>query len=274
MGVLLAGCGQSSPTSSPPDPEVSSPAATGTQERPLPAPGSPAVFRFDSSVTPGILDSIEETLRYARADLGDAGPLVVHVYGTTDAFVGAHDVRAQEQARKDVEGGGYAFAGDGTIWIYAPTYARKQTNTRRLTLLHEYFHTVQASLAGPRGARAPLWLVEGSARYFEVRAGADRGYTYFDKEKQSEAVTLKTLGPLSSYETAGGATSRGGHGEAYTAGFVASDFLVQAKGVDALKRDFWTLLASTPDWHAAFASAFGMSVDDFYASFEANRPRL
>src|SRR5206468_3652659 len=123
-------------------------------------------------------------VKYARADLGDTGPLIVHVYGTPDAFVSAHDVRSQEQARKDIDGGGYAFAGQGAIWIYAPTYAKGPTNARRLTLLHEYFHTVQASLSGPRGARAPLWLVEGSARYFEVRTGADRGYTYFDKERE------------------------------------------------------------------------------------------
>lgn len=244
-----------------------------TKERPIAGSGSAVVIRHDSNVPPGILDSIEETVAYARREFGDSGSVVVHVYSTSETFIAAHEPRAQEQARKDIEGGAFALAGSGVIWIYTPTYAKSGTNSRRLTLLHEYFHTVQDSLSGPRRSQVPLWLVEGSARYFELRTGADRGYTYFDRERENEIAKSKALGPLAKYETEGASTARGGRGEAYTLGFVASDFLVQTKGVDTLKRYFWTLLASTPDWQTAFSKAFGTSVEDFYVAFEANRPK-
>lgn len=247
--------------------------AGATEDRPVAGPGSAVVIRHDANVPPGILDSIEETVAYARLEFGDSGPVVVHVYSTSEAFIAAHEPRAREQARKDIEGGAFALAGSGVIWIYTPTYAKAGTNSRRLTLLHEYFHTVQASLSGPKRATLPLWLVEGSARYFELRTGADRGYTYFDKERESQIIKSKALGPLAKYEREGASTARGGHGEAYTLGFVASDYLVQTTGVDALKRDFWTLVASTPDWKTAFLEAFGTSIEDFYVAFEAYRPK-
>lgn len=246
-------------------------AAGPSQDRPVAGSGSAVVIRHDPNVPPGILDSIEETMAYARQDFGDSGPIVVHVYSTSEAFIAAHEPRAREQARKDIEGGSFAQAGSGVIWIYTPTYAKSRTNSRRLTLLHEYFHTVQRSLSGPSRSRLPLWLVEGSAKYFEVRVGSDRGYTYFEKDRENNLVKSKALGPLAKYETEGASKARGGNGEAYTLGFVASDYLVQTKGVDALKRDFWTLLASTPDWKTAFTQAFGTSVEAFYADFEAQR---
>ena len=282
FAFMLGGCSAGSgttnvddPTSLAPEDDATDKANAGPiQERPIPAAGSAVVIRHDAAVPPGILDSVEETVAYARLDFGDSGPLVVHVYGTPEAFVSAYEPRAQEEARKDIEGGAFAFGGAGVIRIYSPTYAKSGTNSRRLTLLHEYFHTVQASLSGPpKRDRPPLWLVEGSATYFELRTGADRGYTYFDRQREDHILKSKTLGPLASYETEGGIAARGGHGEAYTVGFVACDYLVETKGVEALKRDFWALLASTPDWRGAFAKAFGSSVEEFYVAFEAYRAK-
>jgi hypothetical protein len=282
VALILAGCSPAKgpaigedPVASvaPPGDAADKAGPGGTKERPIATSGSTVVIRYDTSVPPGIVDSVAETVGYARVDFGDSGPLVVNVYGTSRAFVSAHEPRAQEQARKDIEGGGFAFGGAGVVWIYAPTYAKGGSNSRRLTLLHEYFHTVQASLSGPRRARPPLWLIEGSAKYFELRTGADRGYAYFDRQREDQMVKSKPLGPLASYETEGASPARGGHGEAYTLGFVASDYLVERSGVDALKHDFWALLASTPDWKLAFANAFGISVADFYVAFEAERPK-
>ena len=284
VAFMLGGCSAGSGTTNVDDP--TSPAAPEddatektnagpVQERPIPVAGSAVVMRHDSAVPPGILDSVEETVRYAHVDFGDSGPLVVHVYGTPEAFVSAHEPRAQERARKDIEGGAFAFGGSGVIRLYSPTYAKSATNSRRLTLLHEYFHTVQASLSGPpKRDRPPLWLVEGSATYFELRAGANRGYTYFDRQREDQILKSKALGPLASYETEGATAARGGHGEAYTVGFVACDYLVETKGVETLKRDFWALLASTPDWQGAFAEAFGISINEFYVDFEAYRAKL
>ena len=173
-----------------------------------------------------------------------------------------------------MEAGSFAFAGAGTIWIYAPSYAAQPITARRLAVLHEYFHTVQAYLSKQRSGRAPLWIIEGSAKYVEERIGADRGYSNFNKRREDQILRSKTLGPLASYETDGGVPSRGGHGEAYAVGFVAGDYLVQAKGADTLKREFWVALGSAPDWHKAFSTAFGYSPEDFYAAFESYRSTL
>ena len=56
-------------------------------------------------------------------------------------------------------------------------------------------------------------------------------------------------------------------------GFLASEYLVNTKGLDALARMVWTE-QRTKDWRAAFASAFGESVDQFYANFEVYRRTL
>lgn len=267
-----------------PAPSVSTtlpPATTSTttapgvvEERAVATAGSPFVLRFDSGVPAGILSSLEEMVLLACEDFGDTGPLVVHVYSTVDIFVAAHETRSQDRARKDIEGGGVAFAGPGRIWIYSPRFSGRDVNARRLTVLHEYFHTVQARLAGPRGARAPLWLVEGSAKYFETRAGADRGYTSFAKQAATQMRKSAGLGPLSLFEIDGGVPSRGGNGEAYTLGFLACEYLAQTVGVEALQREFWLQLASTTDWHAAFARAFGMPVEQFYEAFENFRRQV
>ena len=278
IALLLGACSGGGRGTATPAEGVAQPTATATsgaiQERPIDVPGSPAVLRFDGGVQPGLLSLIADVVAIARHEAGDSGPLVVHVYSTADIFVGAHEARSQEQARRDVDGGSYALAGPGTIWIYAPGYAAQPIPARRLALLHEYFHTVQAFLSKQRSGRAPLWMIEGSAKYVEERIGADRGYSDFNKRREEHILRSKMLGPLASYETDGGVPSRGGHGEAYTVGFLASDYLVQAKGADSLKRDFWVALASAPDWHQAFSTAFGSSTEDFYAAFESYRSTL
>mgnify|MGYP001792217878 CR=1 FL=1 len=63
-------------------------------------------------------------------------------------------------------------------------------------------------------------------------------------------------------------------GAAYTPVFVASEYLVNAAGVVAVKHDFWAALRPGTDWHIVFANVFGTSVDQFYADFEAYRRTL
>ena len=142
-----------------------------------------------------------------------------------------------------------------------------------MVVFHEYFHSVQFSLSNQQSTRGPLWLREGTARYFEYRLGGQHGYGDFDRLRRNEIARSRTLEPLQTWESRGQATFRGGGGEAYNMGFLAADYLVNTKGLDAVAKTVWTE-QRTKDWRAAFASAFGVSVDQFYADFEAYRRTL
>jgi hypothetical protein len=259
-------------TTTAPGPWSATPVAPGIQERRVEAAGGASlVIRFDDPMQQEALRTVEEALLVARQDLGDSGPLVVHVYSSAEAFVAGHDARSQQKAQQDVDSGATANTNSAGIWIYGPRFVDRDTSARRLIVVHEYFHTVQLSLSMERGARPPEWLAEGSARYFETRVGADHGYTDFDRRRDLDIRQSRALEPLQTYEGRGGRLDAG---EAYTLGFLASDYLVKAKGVDALKRDLWIQMRLTADWQTAFANVFGVSTDQFYADFEAYRATL
>lgn len=248
--------------------------AAGVQERRLPTAGSSTVLRYDAGVAASALTTVEDALAIARDEFGDSGPLLVHIYSDVDTFVGAHDPRAQQQARDDVEAGSVATASGGVIWIYGPHFAEQTVANRPLVVLHEYFHTVQSFLSSGRSGRVPLWLREGSARYFEYRGGANHTLTDFSRRRATEVRVSRPLDPLENFETAGGPMFRGGGGEAYTLGFLATEYLANAAGIDVVKHDFWAALKPGTDWHTVFANSFGVSVDQFYADFAAYRATL
>ena len=246
----------------------------GVEQRSVDVPGSPIVLRFDGEVGSGVLALVEEMLPVAREELGDSGSLMVHVYGTADVYVGAHDARTQADARADIDAGLIAEARTAAIWIYAPRFVEQTASTRRMIIFHEYFHTIQAFLSSGRSSRAPLWLREGTARYFEFRVGADYGYTDFSRRRATAIREATDLEPLQSYENRGAAKFRGGQGEAYTLGFLAAEYLEQLKGADFVKRDLWVAFRSGTTWQTAFAAAVGVPVEQFYADFEAYRATL
>lgn len=285
LALVLVACGGPTkfvPTSTTVVPEVTTSAIlsattstlpVGVARRKLAVDGSPIVVSYDDGMPADAIASIEETLPLARQDMGDSGALVVHVYATVDAFVAAHAPADRRRAQEYVDAGLSASATPGAIWFFGPNYVPRDDMTRRMIVLHEYFHTVQSSLSNQRSTNGPLWLREGTARYFELRLGGQHGYGDFDRLRRSEIARSRTLDSLQTYESRGQATFLGGGGEAYTLGFIASDYLVNSKGRDAVARMVWTELR-TKDWRAAFASAFGESVDQFYASFEAYRRTL
>ncbi len=247
---------------------------TGIHQREIVAPGSSIVMRFDDRTKPALLDTVEDTVLIAKEEFGDSGALVVHVYASADAFVEAHDAWYRQTAQKELDAGLYASSNAGVIWIYGPRFAEHDTSTQRLIILHEYFHTVQLFLSSGVSRTTPLWLHEGIARYWEYRAGADRGYADFNRERRAEIRRSRGLDPLNSFESRGGSFVVGESGEAYTLGFLAADYLENVKGADAVKRDLWVALKSATDWRTAFFTVFGISTEQFYAEFEIYRRSL
>lgn len=148
----------------------------------------------------------------------------------------------------------------------------------RAILTHEYTHIVQAQLSTANGflkafdgykyARAPQWLVEGSATWVEdVQKVNDGTATWSD----AVASVVATIADAPSLRFAIGNI-------AYNLGSAASHFVRQRVGLLAVIDSFRLMNANeagpdsrwllTPSWEDAFEMAVGMSIDQFHTDFE------
>ena len=169
----------------------------------------------------------------------------------------------------DLEAGLVAFTNVGTIWIYGPPYLERPSAARRGIVIHEYFHTMQRELSRSMSQVAPFWLREGSARLVEYRIAGREGLLDYAVARASEVRRSYSFGSLQDLETRSDASSSGG----YTLGFLASEYLENLVGPDALRQGFWKSLSGGANWRQAFAATFGVSLEQFYADFEAYRLR-
>jgi len=208
----------------------------------------------------------------AREAYGDAGALEVNVHCDVDEMAAASSMPPDE-LRKNIAGGLIAYILRDRIWIYGPSYEKRSPRDRRQTVYHEYFHAVQQHLSQGRSARSdlvtPLWLIEGSAEFFE-NAVTD---VDLDNFRRNEVRRWAALPALETLEGSGGPRVIGGSGDAYAVGAVASDYLVVRYGRDLLQSGYWRALAGT-DWRSAFLQVFGVPVDEFYSDFGIYRSTL
>jgi hypothetical protein len=140
---------------------------------------------------------------------------------------------------------------------------------------HEHVHNAQAQLGCLRGRddHEWLWLFEGMAVHLAFQAMVTAGRW----PDSTAIVQMRDWGladagprPLSTYERSGA----GAGDPAYALFHLATRHLdAQAPRPSALM-DFCRAVGTGSPWRTAFTGAFGISVDDFYASFEAARPAL
>ena len=229
-------------------------------------------FDFSPRVAGQALALMARAASDARDALGAAGAVVIHVDCDIDEYAAATGTTVEE-ARQNVTDGRFAHILGQTIFLYGPSFEKQPAVIRRRAVYHEYFHALQHFLSANRSARRgvdrPLWLIEGSARFFE-NAVTDRELDIF---RQTQVTRREALPPLADLEELGGSRSTGGSGAAYTMGSIASDYLVAKYGRDRLRIEFWVAFAAT-DWRSAFLQVFGVTVDSFYAEFEAYRSTL
>ncbi len=247
----------------------------------------PVRFRLDTSVTPELTGFVVETLQWAHEDLGDSGPLTVHVYSDEERFVRAYTDEyaiSADEARTELDAGMHAFASPGGhIWLYLPNFEQAPLGFQRLTLFHEYQHTqqqwqavvnFQSERVGERSF-VPRWLVEGCAEHLAVQASSKRGFLDAAQERATVvSLAQQSAEPLREFETRGQAEFIGGKEEAYTVGSLACERLSATFGEDSVLSRFWVSMEQTRDWNAAFVAAFGVSPDAFYADFERYRATL
>jgi hypothetical protein len=244
-----------------------------SQEHAAAAPGAPpgVSFVFGSRVGGEALVRISDAASEARQALGESGAFTIHVICDVDEYATSTNTSIDE-AQLAIDRGKVAHVRGRAMWIYGPNFQKESPTDQRRIVYHEHFHLVQGFLSegrSSRGAVPPLWLIEGSARYFEnaVRPADLRSARRDQIRRWAYLPTLDRL------EDAGGSKVTGGSGDAYTVGFVAGDYLVNTYGRERLQHDFWVALATT-DWRSAFLQVFGLTVDAFYEEFEAYRATL
>ena len=208
----------------------------------------------------------------AREAFGDAGALGLRVYCDIEELATASNTPVEE-TRESVTAGRVAYMYRGDIWLFGPSVENRTSLSARRTVYHEYFHALQRSLSRTRSTRSdtapPLWLIEGTARYFENAVSRQE----LDAFRRGQIRRWEALPALETLERSGGAKSTGGTGDAYTVGAVATDYLVTKYGRERIATDYWVALADA-DWRSAFRHVFGVSVDAFYSEFETYRQTL
>jgi hypothetical protein len=149
------------------------------------------------------------------------------------------------------------------------------------TAAHEYFHIVQMHLLGPEltyklfttpvnqeRTEGPSWLFEGGADWVSWKAleaaGLGSVEGYLAATPPSHDVDLGDLESYLEYFLAE---------EARIALSVAAvDRLLAGRGANELV-EFYRRVGKGESWRAAFVSAFGRSVEQFYAEFRAYQSR-
>ena len=209
-----------------------------------------------------------------------------------DAFLEHRGIPERERAewRRNV-GDSWAAAeytnpsGAGVdIVLMGEWWSSDEKNLLRL-MAHEYFHVVQfyglSEFEAGVGSHdvvyktGPAWLLEGSAIYVQYRTGAHEGLLQHGASSFAEVKawemdrSRETAAPLPSMETYNGLKAADGVG--YTLGFVAADFLVENFGGLPAVMSFYEEIGPGTTWQAAFRSAFGISIREFYTAFEAYR---
>jgi len=253
---------------------------------------SPPVWVFSDDLPQETQAEIRDAVALAAGWLEQntgtrAKSVTVFAYTNVDALAQAHsewfDIPGSFAVTRERFLGGGAEAGAGAIFIYTtgPVWLSMLSRSDRYGVVaHEYFHVAQSLLhkrypedfAIPHDqvrSQGPAWLVEGSANYVAHRVLADNGLLDYAAVRASAIADARSSAvPLNAMESNTGFASVGNL--QWPISELAADFLVQQTGVPALL-SFWDAIGRGSAWKDAFQSAFGQTVDSFYAGFEAYR---
>lgn len=155
---------------------------------------------------------------------------------------------------------------DGHIRIFAHgrawTWANNPLYFKYVLVAHEYFHLIQAGLAVKRPYVTDKWIREGSAEIAGYLVSSDAGFiSWAQAVSQKKAVARGEAGSLPGCAWPC----------EYNLGFAAAEYLLENRGGWAAIVAFWKTIGGNGMWQDAFPTAFGESIDAFYAEFEAYR---
>lgn len=231
--------------------------------------GSQFTLDHDPAATADELAAIFTATAAAQAAMGDSGPLALSVVNRPYEYLA----------------GVLGLARFGTITVFLPRYrelvGRIGPGFVPSFMAHEYFHTRQFSLMVAGGATheallyLPVWQVEGPAQYFAAEFDYARlGLDFAQYRRAMVALSKGTRAPLSTIVSSGSLYELADSEARYATIILASGYLVDSYGADALRSAYWTELGAGIPWSLAFERTFGVPVAQFYADFERYRAAL
>jgi hypothetical protein len=168
----------------------------------------------------------------------------------------------------------HAIGGARTILVNESQLAQYPWDQRVRLLAHELAHSVQYRLAGGVRGNSEQWLREGFADYVASKVTAALGYGAFERQRDIVLAPLAQVligakaAPLGQLRTfAQWVRAQPRHEiPLYAQAYVASELLIESKGLEAMLRYFELSRPETrPD--ANFAEAFGLTLAQFESHF-------
>jgi len=289
--LLAASCSEDSPEA-PAASATPSSAATSAATVPLPtATSQPAdvVFSIDPAADAGdaaiVRGGVEHAIRYLEAAAGQrAVDCTIYMYVLPQRLLAAMNEKASALPTPfDIIASRLQLTASEsfpeTILIDPTSRVWLQINDLNQFRIaaHEYFHVVQFDLMGetlaqrvfsaPIGSdrpEGPNWLLEGSAEYVSWKALEAAGLGSLDEHLAARPV--RPDADLREIETPLGYST--GDEVSLVLPLTAVRLLL-ADGSPEPVIEFYRLLAGGSQWRSAFESAFGRSVEAFYAEFAA-----
>ena len=247
---------------------------------------------FVGDIPPEIQREIEQdladVLQYSAQELGiqaDRGQMLVVVANSARAAFDRLEELGREGdwehfVRRWTETGGWYDPELKSLQLAASDWTGFRIGPHsngRYTLMREYFHVLQHQLSEGGASRAPVWITEGTAAWVEADLRSRDGIGQPLSQQFSDVRDRLPMGPTLE------STAQINDGWERLLGLLATDLLVEQHEATALL-DYFRSLASNPagptgHWRsnlsgaAAFAATFGVSVEEFYAEFEAHEAR-
>jgi hypothetical protein len=274
-------------------------AAPAPAPTPTPAPAPVNVtYEFGSEVSSGDQAWPKDVVNYAGSSLPAMTGVTlesfkVFVYANADGLAAAFQKQAGLDAsavpvksKQYADGNVAAEAGYHGVFVYLgnSTWSQGDALSRQKILAHEMFHLVQEQLEKDPSncgrtpsdqvrACGPTWLIEGSAETMGYRVAAARGLIDLKSFEQNELAgrVRATSLTLASLETYAGQSQPHGWDTMHLAAVHLAN--IAPKGIKSFV-DFWSAIGAGTPWQQAFQNAFGMSVDAYYANFNAYRAGL
>ncbi|HUQ41965.1 MAG TPA: hypothetical protein VM052_05640 [Candidatus Limnocylindrales bacterium] len=235
---------------------------------PLATPSSPAGFYFSTGtgVAAKDINALHEGVEWASRYLATSAGGDRTKRATARIIVGDGTARFCCLT----SGPSFDIVTSNTAWS-APQAAAPDTWTaddeRAELAAHEYVHVWQYDIGGTACMLGPRWISEGMAESLAYRAMITSAritaanLDVFTKRQLRSAryVTLRSL-----------ESDWPGDANPFAAAYLAVDRLLAVPSPVAL-RTFCSRVGAGEAWRTAFAAAFGVDIDTFYARYEAYR---
>jgi len=229
-----------------------------------------AIFRYDSDVPKATRTNIERGVlageQFFARKMGIKFNARFEVIASGNDAFRKSNVPARAYYRPC--NGGYANARLFVVCTESEAFNRSQFAgglrvQQEMISLHEFVHVLQIELSGGV-MHGPPWMNEGFAEHVVMLHKVDRRIirlrdevNWHAKKARNSGLSLKMLENRGHFNASPDSTS---------VGMAAVNVLDRKHGLTAFTK-YYLEIGKGRDWRRAFSTAFGQSVDQFYAEF-------